>query len=317
MKHRPHHHTESLLLGLRLLLGLPPLLAFTAHLESKTVRVLTVGNSFADNSLTYLPAISEAAGHKLVVGKANLGGCSFERHWNHLAAYLKNPESKDGSPYSGGKSSLKDLLAKDQWDFVTIQQVSWRSHDLATYYPFARDLKNYIEQQAPNARILAHQIWAYRVDDPRFVPENEGKEPHTQQLMYTQVRQAYHTLAKELGLDGIIPSGDAMFLADTDLKWGYKPDTAFDIENGTYPALPGQGHSLHAGWSWRKKDGGTPTLNMDGHHASTAGKYLLGCVWFEVLFGDDVTGNPYIPRGFDPCYAQFLQATAHKAVANP
>jgi hypothetical protein len=51
-----------------------PLLAGPAHAEEKTVRLLTVGNSFAENALAFLPEIAQSAGQRLVVGKANLGG---------------------------------------------------------------------------------------------------------------------------------------------------------------------------------------------------------------------------------------------------
>ena len=53
---------------------------------------------------------------------------------------------------------------------------------------------------------------------------------------------------------------------------------------------------------------------MDGHHASVAGEYLGGCVFYEVLFGETVVGNTFIPPGLDAAYARFLQETAHKAV---
>ena len=54
---------------------------------------------------------------------------------------------------------------------------------------------------------------------------------------------------------------------------------------------------------------------MDGHHAGKAGKYLIGCVWFEVLYQQSVVGNSYVPEGIDPEYVSFLQQTAHRAVA--
>lgn len=54
---------------------------------------------------------------------------------------------------------------------------------------------------------------------------------------------------------------------------------------------------------------------MDGHHASAAGKYLLGCVWFETFFNQNVVGNGFVPKGMDPKYAEFLQQTAHAAVS--
>jgi len=281
--------------------------------EPKTVRVLTVGNSFAQNALNYLPEITEAAGHELIVGQANLGGCNLERHWKHVALYEKDSASEQGAPYRGDRS-LHDLLISTEWDFVTLQQVSFLSHDLEGYYPHGRNLYEYIRERAPDSKIVAHQTWAYRVDDPRFTPANEGKEPHTHREMYEQVRAAYHQFAKDLDL-GILPSGDAMFFADTDPEWGYRPDESFDFKSAEYPHLPNQLHSLHAGWYWKKTDDGERVLKIDGHHANRSGQYLLGCVWYEVLFGESVLDNEFVPEGMDAEYAEFLRSIAHRAVA--
>ena len=289
------------------------LFAAAAHGETKSVSVLTIGNSFAKNALKHLPGIVEAQGHSLIIGQANLGGCTLERHWKHVAAFEKNPESKEGSPYGNGKQSLDQMLKSRAWNYVTVQQVSTRSHDRTTYYPYGPDLIAYIQKRAPDATILVHQIWAYRVDDPRFIPKNEGKLPHTQQEMYQQVRAAYHDFAKKFDL-GIMPSGDAMYLADTDSKMGYKPDPDFDFEKATPPAVPKQLYSLHTGWMWKKDSKGTSTLKIDGHHANNAGEYLLGCVWFEKLFGESVIDNSYAPQKIDPEFAKFLRQTAHRAV---
>ncbi|MCB1120530.1 MAG: DUF4886 domain-containing protein [Verrucomicrobiae bacterium] len=289
------------------------LLASALGLQAKTVRILTIGNSFAENALTYLSQLAEASGNELIDGRANLGGCTVQRHWNHAARYEANHKDPEGSPYSGGKYSLMDLINQDDWDFITLQQVSYKSHDLATYYPYIDHLYHYVKEAAPHAKLYTHQIWAYRVDDPRFVPENTGKEPSTHQEMYEQVRAAYHSIAKTYGIKSI-PSGDAMYLADTDSKWGFKPDPSWNPEKAKYPSLLDQSHSLHAGWSWRKQDDGSYALRMDGHHASNAGKYLLGCVWFETFFDQSAVGNSFIPEGLDPDYARFLQETAHQAL---
>ncbi len=283
--------------------------------KTKTVSVLTIGNSFAENALTYLPGLAIDAGHRVVEGRANLGGCSLERHWNHVAAFKKDPESKAGSPYGGGKLSLDGMLKNRKWDFITMQQRSIQSHDPATYRPFGEDLYHFIKERAPDSKVMVHQTWAYRVDDPRFVPANEGKEPHTHREMYEQVRAAYHGFAKEFDL-GILPCGDAMFLADTDPEMGYKPDQKFDFKTAATPALPDETYSLHTGWFWKKNDAGEKTLKLDGHHAGIAGKYLLGCVWFEVLFGESVVNNSFVPKGIDPDHARFLREKAHEAVSN-
>ncbi len=280
--------------------------------EPGTVRLLTIGNSFADNALTFLPDLVKASGHSLILGRANLGGCSLERHWRHVSEHEADPDGKAGSPYAGGTASLHQLLTKDRWDVITIQQVSLLSHDPATYVPYGGNLVRYIRERAPQAQILVHQIWAYRVDDSRFTQKSAAGTPRTQREMYGQLRAACHALSKEFKL-GILPSGDAMFLADADPEWGYRVDQAFDFAAAKFPALPDQSHSLHAGWAW-KSSGEAHSLALDGHHASPAGKYLLGCVWFESLFGESLVGNPFVPAGLDGDHAAFLRQTAHRAV---
>lgn len=284
--------------------------------ESKTVRLLTVGNSFAENALVFLPKIAESAGHKLIFAKANLGGCSLERHWNHVVAYEANHDDAAGRPYGTTKKSLYELLKQDRWEVVTIQQQSLASCDPKTFLPYAVNLHEYIAKHCPGAKILAHQTWAYRVDDPLFRPAGAAKSPRSHREMYEQTRAAYRQIADQLKI-GLIPSGEAMFKADTDPKWGYRPDTSFDFAKAKAPpTLPVQEHSLHAGWGWRKNKKDTvEKLGLDGHHANIAGQYLIACVWYEVLFKDDVTKVGFVPKEVDAEYGRFLRATAHEAVA--
>ena len=132
--------------------------------------------------------------------------------------------------------------------------------------------------------------------------------------MYRGLTAAYDRLASEFGAK-IIPGGDAFVRADTDAKWGFKPDAKpFDAKTAKQPDLPIQTHSLHVGWRWAKsKDGKKTTLGMDGHHANLAGEYLGACVWYEVLFGESTVGISFIPKGLDAEFARFLQETAHQA----
>ena len=48
----------------------------------KELKVLTIGNSFADSVFVYLPEVAKSFPDcKLVLDRANLGGCSLLRHW--------------------------------------------------------------------------------------------------------------------------------------------------------------------------------------------------------------------------------------------
>jgi hypothetical protein len=280
---------------------------------AKTLHLLTIGNSFSHNATHYLGDLAKANGDTLILREDNVGGASMEVHWKKVQAFEHDPADKAGL-YTNGKS-LKDDLASGHWDFVTIQQASIKSHDLATYHPFATELRDYVKQNAPDATLLLHETWPYRVDDPRFAQSApKPGEPKTQDEMYHELSSAYATVAQELGVRRI-PVGDAFELANHDPQWGYHAlASPFDVKQAKPEELPDQTHSLNVGWSWKKQPDGQMKLSMDGHHASMAGEYLGACVWYEVLFGKSVEGNHFIPTGLDAQYAKFLQATAHRAV---
>jgi Domain of unknown function (DUF4886) len=281
--------------------------------KPKTVRLLTVGNSFSQNATHYLNDIAKSAGDVLIHHQAAIPGGTLEQHCDKFDRHERDPNDPRGL-YST-RTSLKQELTAEPWDVVTIQQASVKSHDVSTYRPFARQLADVIHRAAPNARLMVHQTWAYRRDDPRFSAKSPASgEPRDQEAMYRGLSDAYRTIADELDA-AIIPVGDAFHLADGDPEWGYRPDATFDPANAMFPMLPLQGRSLHVGWKWSKKRDGRYVLEIDGHHANVAGEYLGACVFYEVLFGKSVVGNPFLPGGLNADYGRFLQETAHRAVA--
>lgn len=280
----------------------------------KTVRLLTIGNSFAINSTKFLKQLAQADNNQLILGQANVSGCSLERHWKAVEAYEADPASPAGKLYEPVKGqpkvSLRQMLERDAWDFVTIQQASPLSADPSTYEPYATRLVEYVRKHAPRAQVLIHQTWAYRVDHPRF---RDGRYEANPEQMHDAVRKAYHALADRLDLR-IIPVGDAMHLATHDPAWAYAPDPAFNAATATYPQVPpGEKRSLHVGWRWFTTRDGQRRLRFDGYHASVFGEYLGGCVFYEALFKESVIGNPYTPDSIPPQDAASLQALAHRA----
>ncbi len=277
--------------------------------EGRTVRVLTVGNSFANNALTFLSSLAEAAGDTVVIGRANLGGCDLERHARIAAFHEADPADPRGHPYNG--RSLKELLVSEPWDFVTIQQVSFKSYQPETFQPHADRLIATIRRYAPQAEILVHQTFAYR-DDHGFW----GSQTLNARRMYRGLRATYDAFAQAQGLR-LIPSADAMELARQDPEWGpFVPDPSFDPETARHPDLPDEKRSLHGGYAWRKNDDGTHRLSLDAGHTNAHGSYLLGCVWYEFLFGKSVVGNPFTAsrRSISPEDAAILQRIAHRVV---
>jgi hypothetical protein len=103
----------------------------------------------------------------------------------------------------------------------------------------------------------------------------------------------------------LIPVGDAFRAVDTDPRWGYRPDPAFDPKAAREPQLPDQSHSLHVGYNWK---GGK--LAFDSHHASPAGCYPAGLIWYATLFDASPEKINFAPPELPPDFAAHLRAVA-------
>jgi len=284
------------------------------------IRFLMVGNSFSRNASQYLPGLARAAGKELVLENAMLGGCSLQRHVEGIKAYEADPEGEKGRIYSKGSlkqahgkagRSLKDLLVLEPWDYVSIQQVSTLSFKEESYEPYAQFLVEFIHKFAPKAKLLVHQTWAYREDNPLL-----RKASLTPETMYSALSAAYAKLARAYAAE-IVPVGLAFHTARQTERWTFHyPDPHFDYTAPARGELPEEKGSLHVGWGWKMVKGKPdPVFKLDAKHANREGQYLGACVFFEVLFGKSVVGNSFVPEGIVPDDARMLQEIAHAAVA--
>ncbi|MFZ4776351.1 MAG: DUF4886 domain-containing protein [Terrimicrobiaceae bacterium] len=285
---------------------------------SGEVKILTIGNSFADDTTFYLSQFAKSGGKKLLLFGANLGGHSLAQHVGYLKAYEADPTDPKGSPYKGKVDprtgakrdfSLRDALSAVPWDYVTIQQVSSQSFLPDSFEPFAGILVSYIHQHAPTAKILVLQTWAYREDHPLL-----AKEKLTQESMFEGVRAAYNQLAARYTLQ-IIPVGEAFQAARKLPQWHFQyPDPDFDFANPKPGTLPVEAGSLNKGWSWTKDaKTGKQSFVLDAKHCNTAGKYLAASVLYDVIFpgAEPVT---FCPPGLTDGDAAELRRIARETV---
>ena len=296
-------------------------LAFGASSHAAEIKLLTVGNSFADNSVEYLPGFVQAGGHTLRVYRANLGAHSMQMHVGYLRAFEADPADPRGRPYQGvadtktgakPKLSLRQALELDDWDYVSIQQLSALSFQQNSYEPWAGELIAYIRKHEPKAKILGLQTWAYREDSWLF------QKTTTQERMHLAIKKIYAQLADTYGLQ-ILPVGDAFQLARSTPRWTFTyPDPKFDRATAKPPALPAQPGSLNVGWKWEKDaKTGEQKLTNDAAHCNGAGQYLAAAVLYEALFSG-VEKNTYCPPKLTAEDAASLRKIARDAVAaNP
>ena len=173
-----------------------------AEAKNREVKILTIGNSFAVDAVAFLEEITESVpGFELLVGTANRGGHSLEMHRDLILESEADPLFK---PY--GNNSLKDLLLQEDWDVVTIQQLSSLSFVEESYYPFADEIVAHINEHDPYAEVVIHQTWTYAADSPRL--PNFGI---TQEEMHEGLTAAYNGLSEHFGGMRQLKSGEAFF----------------------------------------------------------------------------------------------------------
>jgi hypothetical protein len=284
------------------------LVAQEGDVTRESIRVLGIGNSFTRDAFHYLQQISDASTtHEIIFVKADIGGCPLSKH----AALLKENEADPsaGLSYSTpGKKErvgLKAVLESQAWDIVSIQQLSRESATIETYRPYAAELQAAVATYAPQAELVFHQTWAYRIDGD-FAKTWPDRKDYDQTAMYRDSCSAYHQIASELGGLRIIANGAAFQLARERRPFVVAPTSSADLVE---PELPDQTNSLNVGWFWNKGK-----LGHDTHHASAQGRLLGGLVWYAFLTGQDPRTLKLTIDGISAEDIQFLQTVAHDVV---
>lgn len=265
------------------------------------MNLFLIGNSFSQNATRYLPELAAEGGYTLHLGRAEVGGCSLQRHWEHFEYAERGRE--EGKFYNG--RTLRELLSEDEWDLVTLQQASINSSDVSSYRLYARWLCDTVQSLCPGSEIALHQTWAYRCDAPFWGEIGNGQTARSHREMWEYSRAAYYTIAEELRIR-LIPVGDAFWIAASDSHWGYRPDPNFDFDHPVFPRLPESTHSLHTGYFWNENR----QFCIDPKHASEAGSYLGSLVWYGFLFDESPQDVTFTPPEVAPELAAFLRTVA-------
>ncbi len=249
------------------------------------LKVLTIGNSYADSVFLFLPKIAAAAGCDLLLERANIGGCSLKRHWEE---HLKSCGDSTYKPYYG-KFSLKDKLSSCDWDIVTIQQASYESWKIDSYEPYAGNIIKTIKRYAPKSEIIIQQTWSYNANDPRLIKKSKESWGFDQKGMFEKLDCAYRTLAEKYQFR-VIPTGLALQYSRN---------------------IPGNGDL--AGFTISKENGEKVT---DFIHLNNRGEYMQSCLWFAFLFNRKVADIKFIPDEISESDALILQQCAQSALDN-
>lgn len=249
----------------------------------KTLKILAIGNSFSVDAMEYIYQIAEDLHYeKIVLGDLYIPGCSLSTHWisadkNRSAyEYYKNTS---GTWSITSNISISSALKEDDWDFITLQQVSGSSGKGDTYEPYLSKLIEYVTTNAtnPEMKLAWHMTWAYQSNSEHAAFSDYDSD---QMTMYNAILDTVReNVADKDDMSIIIPSGIAIQnLRETEIG---------DI------------------------------LTRDGHHLSVPlGRYTAGLTWIAALTEEDIGKVTYFPDGINEEQLQLVIEAVKNATAS-
>ena len=247
------------------------------------LKILAIGNSFSEDALEYyLYGLAEAANKEIVIGNLYIGGAQLSQHVenanSNAESYSYRKIDLSGNKTTTNNVSIATALANENWDYISLQQVSQNSGMYDTFVSDLPALYDYVNDRMNDdgVRYLLHQTWAYAQNSTHSGFPNYNSDQIT---MYEAIVNAYDMAQALIPAYAIVPSGTAIQNART----SYLGDN----------------------------------FNRDGYHLNEIGRYTAASTWFEILFNESVVGNSYMPDAFTPIDIEIAQNAAHEAVQMP
>lgn len=225
------------------------------------MKILSIGNSFSVDAHAYLHALAKQRNIDIETVNLAIGGCSLQRHWENIEQNNSNyGHCINGEDLAEKDVTVEEIINSEQFDVVTLQQVSHFSGQYETYQPYLNNLVAYVREKQPSADLYFHKTWAYEIDTAH---EGFASYDRDQKKMYDALCKASSTACLEIGAT-VIPSGDVIQAMRERIPY-------FDYANG-----------------------GTTLCLDDGFHMShTYGRYAVALTWLATLSGKRVSPMPF------------------------
>lgn len=225
------------------------------------MKILSIGNSFSADAHAYLYQLAKQRNIDLETVNLAIGGCSLQRHWENVEQNNSNyGHSINGGDWAEKDVTIDEIIKNEQFDVVTLQQVSHFSGQYETYQPYLDNLVEYVKRHQPTAKLYFHSTWAYEIDSNH---DFFSIYDHDQKKMYNATLQATEQACKTINAE-VIPSGKVIQALRERVPH-------FDYKNG--------GESLC----------------RDGFHMSdTYGRYAVALTWLATLTGKRVEPMPFM-----------------------
>ena len=250
--------------------------------DDNVLRILTIGNSFSDDTMEYVYQIAQSAGVEQVeLGNLYIGGCTLNTHAQNAsrdaAAYEYRTNTR-GTWSTQQRAKISTAITSTNWDFISLQQASGSSGIESTYSKLP-ELIAYVKSLAnPEAKLVWNMTWAYQQNSTH---EEFPKYDSNQATMYDKILNAVATQVKtQSDITMVSPTGTAIQNART----SYVGDN----------------------------------LTRDGYHLTTdLGRYIAGLTFFHQLTGVSIENVDYAPSGISESLQKIAIESAMNAVKSP
>ena len=189
----------------------------TSNLGVIIMKVLSIGNSFSQDAQRYLHCLAKHNGMAMKTVNLYIPSCHLQTHYHNILDDNVAYDFEFNGESTGIKVSIRQALVSDNWDVITLQQVSGCSGKYETYTPFVEAVAEYVRKYRPHAKIMIHQTWAYADGSEAL---DKWVEYTTAEEMFAAISDAYAQAASAINADGMILSGEAMITA---IRMGLQP----------------------------------------------------------------------------------------------
>lgn len=201
--------------------------------STKTMQILSIGNSFSDDVFEHFYDVAESAGVDVVVGVLYMQSASLQQHWDKSQSggtYEYRKWTKEKGKINTLGITIPEAVANGNWDVIVLQQNSGNSGIYSTFQPYLNNLQTYLKSIAtnPDVKFALNMTWAY---DSTSKHVDFVKYGSNQKTMYNAIVNAYKQAVVDSNIDIVIPTGTAIQNART---LGYLKDVGQNITRDGY-----------------------------------------------------------------------------------